>query len=90
MPDIVSLFIRLCNTPILRAFGLQLVQLIMQRHMKSLYRGVASSRIPQCQSAFRVLISMASFNQTTARDLFQSFNFQAEVTVHVSQQQQHH
>ncbi|CAO3591769.1 unnamed protein product [Absidia cylindrospora] len=27
-PDIVSLFIRLCNTPILRAFGVQLVQSI--------------------------------------------------------------
>lgn len=53
---------------------------IMQRHMKSIYRGVASARVPQSQSAFRVLIAMASFNQTTARDLFLSFNFQAEVT----------
>ncbi|ORZ20655.1 ribosome 60S biogenesis N-terminal-domain-containing protein [Absidia repens] len=77
-PDIVSLFIRLCNTPILRAFGVQLVQSIMQRHMKSIYRGVASARVPQSQSAFRVLIAMASFNQTTSRDLFQTFNFQAE------------
>ncbi|CAO3591768.1 unnamed protein product [Absidia cylindrospora] len=50
----------------------------MQRHMKSIYRGVASARVPQSQSAFRILIAMASFNQTTSRELFQSFNFQAE------------
>ncbi|KAI9306444.1 ribosome 60S biogenesis N-terminal-domain-containing protein [Cunninghamella echinulata] len=84
VPDIVSLFIRLCTTPILRAFGQQLVQsisfflLITSLHMKSIYRGISSMRVPQCQSSFRVLIAICSFNENSARDLFQIFNFQAE------------
>ncbi|CAO3630578.1 unnamed protein product [Cunninghamella echinulata] len=46
--------------------------------MKSIYRGISSMRVPQCQSSFRVLIAICSFNENSARDLFQIFNFQAE------------
>jgi hypothetical protein len=47
--------------------------------MKYVYRGLSSVRIPQCQATFRLLTSMASFNQSTTKDLFATFNFQAEV-----------
>ncbi|KAI8065719.1 ribosome 60S biogenesis N-terminal-domain-containing protein [Gongronella butleri] len=78
VPDVMSLVLRLCETPILRAFGSDLAQSLLSRHLKSIYRGIASSRVPQCMSCFRVLIALASFNATIASELFQLFNFQAE------------
>ncbi|ORX56299.1 hypothetical protein DM01DRAFT_1382565, partial [Hesseltinella vesiculosa] len=78
VPDVISLFLRLCDTPVLRAFGSDLAQNVMARHMRSLYRGIASPRVPQCMSSFRVLIALASLNTTVSGELLQMFNFQAE------------
>ncbi|KAI7871775.1 ribosome 60S biogenesis N-terminal-domain-containing protein [Spinellus fusiger] len=78
VPDVISMFIRLCTTPIIRAFGVQLIQTILDKQMKYIYRGLSSMRIPQCQAAFKLLTSICSFNQASARDLFHSFNFQTE------------
>lgn len=80
LPDIVGLFMRLCTTPIIRSYGIQLIQAVLQRQMKYIYRGISSMRIPHCQSTYRLLTSMVSFNESTARDLFTTFNFQAEVS----------
>lgn len=81
LPDIVSLFIRLSTTPIIRSYGIQLIQTILQRQMKYIYRGISSLRIPHCQSTFRLMTSIVSFNESTAKDLLAVFNFQAEVNV---------
>lgn len=80
LPDIVGLFIKLCTTPVIRSFGLQIIETILSRQMKYIYRGISSMRIPHCQSTFRLLTAMASFNPSTTRELFITFNFQAEVT----------
>ncbi|KAI9011983.1 ribosome 60S biogenesis N-terminal-domain-containing protein [Phycomyces nitens] len=88
VPDIISMFIRLCMTPIIRAFGLQLIQTILEKQMKYIYRGICSMRIPQCQSTFKLLTSICSFNQSTARDLFHSFNFQTEGFLRASRYRQ--
>ncbi|KAG1092445.1 hypothetical protein G6F42_019198 [Rhizopus arrhizus] len=81
LPDIVGLFMRLCTTPVVRSYGIQLIQTVLQRQMKYIYRGISSMRIPHCQSTYRLLTSMVSFNESTARDLFTTFNFQAEVSL---------
>lgn len=81
LPDIIGLFMRLSTTPIIRSFGVQLIQTVLQRQMKYIYRGITSMRIPHCQSTYRLLTSMASFNESTARDLFTTFNFQADVII---------
>ncbi|KAI8968983.1 ribosome 60S biogenesis N-terminal-domain-containing protein [Mycotypha africana] len=78
VPDIIGLFIRLCTTPIIRSYGLQIVQTILQRQMKLIYRGVSSMRISQSQSTFKLMTSIVSFNDSAARDFYTTFNFQAE------------
>ncbi|KAI9486447.1 MAG: ribosome 60S biogenesis N-terminal-domain-containing protein [Benjaminiella poitrasii] len=88
LPDIVGLFIKLCTTPIIRSYGLQIIQTILQRQMKYIYRGISSMRIPHCQSTFRLLTSIVSFNESTARDLFTIFNFQAEGFLRASRYRQ--
>lgn len=79
LPDIIGLFIQLSTTPIIRSYGIQVIQTILQRQMKFVYRGISSMRIPHCQSTYRLLTSIVSFNESTARDLFTTFNFQADV-----------
>ena len=79
LPDIVGLFIKLSKTPIIRSFGTQIIETILQRQMKYIYRGISSLRIPHCQSTFRLLTAMSSFNQAMTRELFSTFNFQTEV-----------
>ncbi|KAI8376770.1 ribosome 60S biogenesis N-terminal-domain-containing protein, partial [Choanephora cucurbitarum] len=88
LPDIVGLFIRLCATPVIRSYGIQLIQTILQRQMKYIYRGISSMRIPHCQSTFRLLTSIVSFNESTARDFFTTFNFQAEGFLRASRYRQ--
>ncbi|KAL0077698.1 ribosome 60S biogenesis N-terminal-domain-containing protein [Phycomyces blakesleeanus] len=56
---------------------------ILEKQMKYIYRGISSMRIPQCQSTFKLLTSICSFNQSTARDLFHSFNFQTEASTNI-------
>ncbi|OBZ90827.1 hypothetical protein A0J61_01133, partial [Choanephora cucurbitarum] len=88
LPDIVGLFIRLCTTPVIRSYGIQIIQTILQRQMKYIYRGISSMRIPHCQSTFRLLTSIVSFNESTARDFFTTFNFQAEGFLRASRYRQ--
>ncbi|CEP11420.1 hypothetical protein [Parasitella parasitica] len=88
LPDIMGLFMRLCTTPIIRSYGIQLIQTVLQRQMKYIYRGISSMRIPHCQSTFRLLTSIVSFNESTARDLFTTFNFQAEGFLRASRYRQ--
>ncbi|KAI7906920.1 ribosome 60S biogenesis N-terminal-domain-containing protein [Cokeromyces recurvatus] len=88
LPDIIGLFIKLCTTPVIRSYGIQLIQTILQRQMKYIYRGISSLRIPHCQSTFRLLTSIVSFNESTARDLFTVFNFQAEGFLRASRYRQ--
>ncbi|GAN07719.1 hypothetical protein MAM1_0173d07222 [Mucor ambiguus] len=88
LPDIVGLFMRLCTTPVIRSYGIQLIQTVLQRQMKYIYRGISSMRIPHCQSTYRLLTSMVSFNESTARDLFTTFNFQAEGFLRASRYRQ--
>ncbi|CAO3703075.1 unnamed protein product [Rhizopus stolonifer] len=58
LPDIVGLFIRLCKTPVIRSFGSQIIETVLSRQMKYIYRGISSMRIPQCQSTFRLMTAM--------------------------------
>ncbi|KAI8388470.1 ribosome 60S biogenesis N-terminal-domain-containing protein [Radiomyces spectabilis] len=88
VPDVISLFIRLCDTPILRPFGLELCQTIMQRRIHYIYRGLSATSIAKCQSMFRILVAIASFSQTTTRELFQMFNFQTEGFLRASRYRQ--
>ncbi|KAI8647125.1 ribosome 60S biogenesis N-terminal-domain-containing protein [Parasitella parasitica] len=88
LPDIVGLFIKLCTTPIVRSYGIQLIQTVLQRQMKYIYRGISSMRIPHCQSTYRLLTSIVAFNESTARDLFTTFNFQAEGFLRASRYRQ--
>ncbi|KAG2200281.1 hypothetical protein INT47_000274 [Mucor saturninus] len=88
LPDIIGLFIRLSTTPIIRSYGIQVIQTILQRQMKFVYRGISSMRIPHCQSTYRLLTSIVSFNESTARDLFTTFNFQADGFLRASRYRQ--
>ncbi|RCI06414.1 hypothetical protein CU098_010660 [Rhizopus stolonifer] len=88
LPDIIGLFIKLSTTPVIRSYGVQLIQVILQRQMKYIYRGISSMRIPHCQSTFRLLTSIVSFNESTARDFFTTFNFQAEGFLRASRYRQ--
>ncbi|KAI8087542.1 ribosome 60S biogenesis N-terminal-domain-containing protein [Thamnidium elegans] len=88
LPDIIGLFMRLCTTPVIRSYGIQLIQAVLQRQMKFIYRGISSMRIPHCQSTYRLLTSMVSFNESTARDLFTTFNFQADGFLRASRYRQ--
>ncbi|KAI7856237.1 ribosome 60S biogenesis N-terminal-domain-containing protein [Circinella umbellata] len=78
VPEIISLFLTLCTTPIIRPFGLQLVQAILGRQLKYINRGVASMRIPQCIATFKVLESMCSIGSSATKEVFHTFNFQTE------------
>ncbi|KAI8980871.1 ribosome 60S biogenesis N-terminal-domain-containing protein [Pilobolus umbonatus] len=78
VPEVIALFMYLCTTPIIRSYGLQLIQTVLQRQMKYVYRGISSARIPQCKSTLKLLTAIVSFNQSTANDLLSIFNFQAE------------
>ncbi|KAI9313499.1 ribosome 60S biogenesis N-terminal-domain-containing protein [Dichotomocladium elegans] len=78
VPEIIALFLDLCTTPIIRPFGLQLTQTILDAHMKYLTRGVASTRIPQVIATFKLLVSMCSLGAPAANAIFHSFNFQTE------------
>ena len=73
------MFLTLCTTPIIRPFGLQLVQAILGRQLKYINRGVASMRIPHCIATFKVLESMCSISASATKEVFQTFNFQTEV-----------
>ncbi|KAI8146468.1 ribosome 60S biogenesis N-terminal-domain-containing protein [Fennellomyces sp. T-0311] len=78
VPDVISLFLTLCTTPIIRPFGLQLVHAILARQLKYINRGVASMRIPHCISTFKVLESMCAIGQQATKEVFHTFNFQTE------------
>ncbi|KAI9259929.1 ribosome 60S biogenesis N-terminal-domain-containing protein [Sporodiniella umbellata] len=88
LPDIVGLFIKLCKTPVIRTFGTQIIETILTRQMKYIYRGISSMRIPQCQSTFRLMTAMVSFHQTMAREFFSTFNFQTEGFLRASRYRQ--
>ncbi|KAI9269065.1 ribosome 60S biogenesis N-terminal-domain-containing protein [Phascolomyces articulosus] len=78
VPEVISLFLSLCTTPIIRPFGLQLVQAILGRQLKIINRGVASMRIPHCIATFKVLESMCGIGSAATKEVFHTFNFQTE------------
>ncbi|ORX90170.1 hypothetical protein K493DRAFT_340197 [Basidiobolus meristosporus CBS 931.73] len=74
--DVLARVIRLTNTPITRANGVNIARRVFRNYLKTVYRNLSSGRVGLICATIELLTAMTKHTLQTTREMIDTFNFE--------------